>query len=988
MKKMQVLIVFVVLCFFLSSRSLMDFNNIFFSGRCLMTGTDKKVMAGELNPGADSGPRRNRSRLRILSSRNLIFPGGVVYVCGDLVSRNQKHRSVQPRWSLEPATAGLSIDAQGRITADVKLTVKADMTVKVVATYRDRRAEKILKIVGEDPLPGKHRVHYFRHDGNFDGWNLWVWNRGQEGRQVSFEERTDFGAMGAVQGQFAIVRYLDWFAKETGDLALSGREDTYIVEGDHRVFYSFADAVKAGRPRIWGAVMDDTNRVVARLPVDPGPQSRFHLFMNQQLLCSAKARGHELVFDITRPYEFDPSALFYIRASRVYHDSPVFLRGVLDQFYYSGNDMGVTYDDQKIHLRLWAPGAGSVDVILPEDDKADLENAPRIPLRRAEDRSGTWHGSLDRKTHYGSFYIYQLQFHTGTPFARTTRGVDPYARALSVNGKLGALIDVVEDPRVNPPGWDPSNRPPFGDPCDAVIYELHVRDFSVDENSGIEEKLRGRYGAFTRTGTHIPGNPDISTGIDHLMELGITHLHLLPVYDFATVDETKIHDPEAAGYNWGYDPQNYNAPEGSYSTDPWDPPIRIRQFKEMVQALHDNDIRVVMDVVYNHTFDTGVFEPFARGYYYRTDSRGRFTNGSGCGNEVATERPMVRKFIVDSVVHWATTYGLDGFRFDLMGIIDIETMKQVTRELHRIDPTILIYGEPWGGGATSLAGHKQIYKGSQKNSGFAVFNDSFRNSLRGDNSIPHPSRAYVTGSYDNSDSIRRGVAGSIDEFTDHPGETINYVACHDNYVIWDQVISALGHSFPHPYNPNRSDGLKSQGPVFEDRVRRVLLAYGIVMTSQGIPFISAGDEMLRTKFGDHNSYRSPDSINRIRWQDKADQLRVFEYFKGLVALRRSHGAFRMRSSEQVRKHLRWIDSPPGVVAFRLEDHANGDEWKNIIVIYNPRDQVAEMDIPGGPWTVVVNDRQAGVEPVGEGYSIFDRRIIVAPVSIMVLHDSP
>ena len=961
-----------------------------YRGWCPVSGADGMVMAAEKEK-ADKlkGARvKNRSRLRVLSSRNYLFPGGEIYLCADLVSRSLKHRAVMPEWKIEPPLKGITVSSEGVVQADKKLPVTGGRVIHLVASYQGRRADKPLKLMEADPHPALHRVHYFRYDGNFDGWNLWTWNPKGKGRQAPFVERTDFGAIGGVNDSFAIIRYLDWFAKETGDLDLSGADDVYVVEGDTRVYRDFSRAVRAGRPRITGAIMDRRDRVTARLPMKPPPGTRFHLFMNDRLLATAKAHGHDLVFNITRAYDFDPSALFYIRASRLYHDSPVLLRGVFDEYYYPGADMGAVFDEKFIRLRVWAPGAAKVRVILPGKDGDDLSKAPSIPLERAGDGSGTWVLSLDRKKHYGGFYIYEMDFHPDTPFARTTRGVDPYARAVSVNGRLGVLIDVVKDPLANPDGWKPMEKPPMSAPEDSVIYELHVRDFSMDPDSGIPKECRGKFLAFTKTRTTLPGKPGVKTGIDHLKELGITHLHLLPVYDFATVDESKINDPEKAGYNWGYDPKNYNAPEGSYSTNPKDPYSRVRELKEMVAALHNNGIRVVMDVVYNHTYDTTVFEPFVRGYYYRTDLHGRFTNGSGCGNEVATEHPMVRKFVVDSVVHWARTYGFDGFRFDLMGIIDRDTMKEVTQKLHRVDPTILIYGEPWGGGASSLSASRQIYKGSQKMQGYAVFNDNLRNALRGDNSVPHPSRAFATGSFDNSDSIRRGVTGAIDDFTSDPGEAVNYVACHDNLTLWDQVAAAMGHNFPHPYVSRRSDGLKIQGPVFDDRVKRVLLSYGVVFTSQGIPFVAAGDEMLRTKFGDHNSYKSPDSINSIRWRWKGEQKRVFDYFRGLVTLRREHGAFRMRTAQQVRKHLKWLETPPGVVAFRLTDNANGDSWKTIAVIYNPRDQVVEMNLPGGPWTVVVNDRQAGTLPVAQGYSVFNDRVMVAPVSMMVLHDSP
>ena len=519
---------------------------------------------------------------------------------------------------------------------------------------------------------------------------------------------------------------------------------------------------------------------------------------------------------------------------------------------------------------------------------------------------------------------------------------------------------------------------------DAIIYELHVRDFSIDENSGISEKNKGKYLAFTEKGT--TNGRGQSTGIDHLRDLGITHIHLLPVYDFQTVDELKVDDPNSdkAKYNWGYDPQNYNVPEGSYSTDPTEPTVRIKEFKQMVESIHANGMRVIMDVVYNHTYETedSLFNKIVPGYFYRTDSSGNFTNGSGTGNEVASERPMVRKYIKDSVRYWVEEYDVDGFRFDLMGLIDVETMTQIRQELHNeVSPDILIYGEPWQAGGSPLAESMQTTKGKQKDKGFAVFNDNFRGAIKGGSD--DGSKGFATGDFGKEASIVTGVRGAIDDFTNSPTETINYVTAHDNLNLWDKVIKTQGleevalASTPHAT-------ITEENVLDNETVRRSLLSNGIIMTSQGVAFFHAGDEILRTKFGDHNSYRSPDTINQIRWEDKTKFKSVFNYYQGLIKLRKEHPAFRMSTADMVNKHLNVFKQNENLVGFELTNNANGDKWNNIAVIYNANKEVKTVMLPKeGVWKIVVNDQIAGTEVID---TINSNLIKIEPLSIMVLYD--
>ena len=659
------------------------------------------------------------------------------------------------------------------------------------------------------------------------------------------------------------------------------------------------------------------------------------------------------------------------------------MREILNEnlYYYEGNDLGLTYSTKKSSFKVWAPTATKVSLVLYNDEGiynkkgivTNHEDALERPMKKQT--RGVWNyiylGDLD-----GKYYMYKVEFEDG----KVNYAVDPYARAVSANGQRGAIIDLR---KTDPKGFKDETRPDMAEATDAIIYELHVRDFSINRNSGIKNK--GKYLAFTEEGTK---NPDgLSTGIDHLRDLGITHVHLLPVYDFQTVNELKVDDPNYQGdkFNWGYDPQNFNVPEGSYSTNPKNPATRIREFKQMVNSLHKSGIGVVMDVVYNHTYDAegSSFNKIVPGYYYRTDKAGNITNGSGTGNEIASERPMVRKFIKDSLSYWIREYNIDGFRFDLMGLIDVETMTQIEEDLHgEFGQDIIIYGEPWHAGGSPLPESNQTTKGKQRGKNFAVFNDNFRTAIKG--SSDDELKGFATGQSGKEKEIIVGIRGAIDDFTDDPSETINYVTAHDNLNLWDKVIKTQGLELEEGFvdidegdlrghsaskyssieeavaaaTPHKS--IAEENVLENETVRRSLLSNGIIMTSQGIPFFHAGDEILRTKFGDRNSYRSGDGINQVRWSDKTKFIDVFRYYKGLIELRKSHPAFRMVSPEMVNKKLNVFEESNNIVAFELSDNANGDIWNNIIVIYNGNRDKKSVRLPrNSDWNVVVNDQVAG-----------------------------
>ncbi len=458
----------------------------------------------------------------------------------------------------------------------------------------------------------------------------------------------------------------------------------------------------------------------------------------------------------------------------------------------------------------------------------------------------------------------------------------------------------------------------------------------------------------------------------------------MPVFDFQTVDELNSSDASATSnymdYNWGYDPQHYNVPEGSYSTNPADPGLRIREFKEMVQALHSCGISVIMDVVYNHTYsvDNGPFEPLVPNYFYRRDFTGRLSNGSGVGNELDTERPMVRKYIKDSLSYWATEYHIDGFRFDLMGLMDSVTMREITEELRlEVNPNLLLYGEPWTGGDSPLA--TKTLKGVQRGKGYAVFNDNFRAAIKGDSD--GWGRGFATGEYGKEGAVASGIKGAIHEFTDSPMETVNYVTAHDNLNLLDKILTVQGNLHQDdPYGSiNRSDLLS------DETVRRSLLANGIILTSQGIPFLHAGDEFLRSKYGDHNSYRSGDAINAIRYDMKSQFKPVFQYYQGLLKLRRTHPAFRMRGRQEIERSLEFLRCGDGVVSYMLRNNAGGDSWNNIIVIFNANHGQVTLPLQEvyDGWNIVVDHTRAGEETFRK---VLGNEVQVEGLSMMVLYD--
>ncbi|GAC1357053.1 MAG: hypothetical protein NVS4B11_13400 [Ktedonobacteraceae bacterium] len=602
-------------------------------------------------------------------------------------------------------------------------------------------------------------------------------------------------------------------------------------------------------------------------------------------------------------------------------------RGVLSgsMYIYTGDDLGSTYTSEATAFRLWAPTASDVQVLLYDSEIGGVSR--QEALQKSE--QGTWQVQVQGNLEHW-YYLYLLTVHGVSQTA-----VDPYAKAIAVNGARGMIVNLA---MTNPNGWETDTHKTLVHPVDAVVYELHIRDFSIHQNSGMIHK--GRYLAFTERETKGPDG--VVTGVDSLAQLGISHVQVLPVEEFASIDENA---PDQ--YNWGYDPRNYNVPEGAYATTPHGT-ARVTEFKQLVQSLHKANIGVIMDVVYNHTFATldTDFNKIVPQYYYRTDYAGNYTNGSGVGNELATERPMVQKFMCDSLKYWMQQYHVDGFRFDLMALLGFDTMKKAAADLHALNPNALLYGEPWTGNGSALPGSQLVTKGQQKGLGFGAFNDDLRNGLIGSMFDAHK-QGFATGAGGQVDLIKASVLGSIDRFTAAPGETVNYATSHDNYTLWDKIALSNG-----------SD------PEY-DRILMDQLVQAIVLTSQGMPFIQGGEEFLRTKGGNDNSYNAGDVVNQFEWERKSQHRDVFNYYAGLISLRNNHPAFRITSADDVRKHLSFLGSPDNTVAFQLTGHANGDAWGNIVVIYNPTKASVVVSLPQGSWTIVGTQGKVGEASLGQ-----------------------
>ncbi len=633
-----------------------------------------------------------------------------------------------------------------------------------------------------------------------------------------------------------------------------------------------------------------------------------------------------------------------------------------DYEVYTGNDLGAVYSPKMTRFKVWAPEAESVKLNLYKQGEGDNLIDQHIMKKSA---NGTYVFEKQGDCN-GIYYTYTVVNH-----GEEQEAVDPYTKAAGVNGQRGMVINLA---KTNPQGFEMDGYRNPEHITDAIIYEGSVRDFTMDESSGVFHN--GKFLGLTEANT--TNHFGEATALDYISGLGVTHVQILPTFDFETVDEKN----QKAQYNWGYDPDNYNVPEGSYAVSPYDGAVRIQEMKQMVLALHSRGIGVIMDVVFNHTYrrDDSNLQKIVPGYYYRSDETG-YTNGSGCGNEVASDRPMVQKLIVDSLIYWAKEYHIDGFRFDLMGVLDIDTMNVIAERLKEIRPDIYLYGEGWNGGPSSLAEEKRAFKASAKKMpGIGMFNDDIRDTIKG--SVFYDDHlGFVNGGTHLENALRYGITGAVAHpqvdydaygskpWAKEPGQSINYVSCHDNYTLWDKLSVSC---------PEASE---------EKKKAMNRLCAAIVFTSQGVPFIQAGEEFLRSKplpekkgFAE-NSYNMPDAVNSIKWDNIHEYPDMIAYYKGLMALRKAHPVFRMQSEAEMTQNLCFLsDTPENVVAYLLKGKGADDTPENILVIFNGNDEEILYNLPEGKWKILVDDKTAGAD----GKKNISEKTDVEPLSALVL----
>lgn len=806
-------------------------------------------------------------------------------------------------------------------------------------------------------------VHYKRLGGDYAGWNLWLWKNSDDNTKdvavsnsgVALDGDDAFGkkvtltidGMSAFKDIGIIVRLNDWAQKDVSEdrfitkFDSAGKAEIWLVQGDKTIYYE-EPALKA---RMIAATFTDFRQLEVQISEDTslksGPND-FTLSNGPKVLSVRALNGNEnattfLELTLDSDAQIDTNytlshpkfGAILVDNNKIY-DSKTFI----EKYTYTGDDLGATYTKAKTSFRLWAPTARSVSLITYANSGATTGTS----LAMRSDEKGTWVAELAGDKD-GLVYTYKVEVG-----GNLSEVVDPYARAVTVNGKRGVVVDLTS---TNPTRWI-SEKPTFsGKPTDAIFYELHIRDLSMDSSAPFPKDARGKYTAFNFT--NLKGRSGQPVGVAAIKDLGVTHVQLLPIYDFASVDES---DPS---FNWGYDPQNYNAPEGSYSTDPTDPKKRIVELKGAIQSLQDQGLRVVMDVVYNHVYEARSFSQnqIIPGYWFRTDSSGNLTNGSGCGNDVASERPMVRKFIVDSVKYWASEYHLSGFRFDLMGLLDRTTMKQVRAELSAIDPSIIVIGEGWNMGSLPNS-----QKASQSNieelPGISVFNDQIRDGVKG-SVFSSTEPGWATGSFSRANNVKAGIVGNtnfgkgiLNTFTTaDPGQSVNYVEAHDNNTLQDKLLLSTGKA----------------SSVTVSKLHR--FAGSIPLLAQGLPFIHAGQEFQRSKGGDSNSYQSGDVVNSLKWNLVATNATTRNYYKGLIALRKAHPAFRISDAATVKSAINFLKTNDQVIAYSIDGKSVGDSWGSIVVIHNASSKAQRVTLPSsGAWKVVVEGDKAGVKTLG------------------------
>ena len=889
------------------------------------------------------------------------------------------------------STSGVTINGY-------KVTLSDSFTAKefdVTATTADNES-KVVKVNIYEPGDITVKIHYNRSDSAESAWSAWIWSDNLGGQAYELENLNgDYIATYTVSEEdilfvnslYYIMRKGEWESQEatrTIDLSnvIGGTVHSYVYT-DGSYSNDTSDAVLG--TKLTSIDYDrDTNKIIvvaSGAVINPATAfalkkadgtaisitgveqsgTTYTLTIGEDLTSLIKVCGtYKLTYDGNE---------YYVTMPNVYTTEEF-----ENEYTYTGDDLGATWSETETTFRVWAPTAESVKVQLyATGSDAEAGSAKLNAYPMTKDVNGTWVVTVPGDLN-GTYYTYLTDVN-----GEVEESCDPYARTTGVNGERAMVIDLDS---TDPEGWDSDVSPNAGmSYTDAIIYELHVRDLSIDEESGVKEEWRGKFLGLTQKGT--TNSSGISTGLDHIRDLGVTHIHLLPSYDYASIDETMTEEEKAADtskqFNWGYDPLNYNVPEGSYSTNPYDGAVRVSEMKEMVQTLHENNINVIMDVVYNHVYDAGnfCFNEIVPNYFSRTNADGSYSNGSGCGNDTASERAMVRKYIVDSVTYWADEYHIDGFRFDLVGLLDAETINQVVEEVHKTHPDVIFYGEGWT--MSTAVEPSDTTMATQANAwatpDFAYFSDTIRDFIKGKND--ETSWGFIQNTQDGDpEGTLMECFKANTSWIQNPTQVINYASCHDNYTLMDKINATKASS------------------SMTDRIKMNNLAASIYMLAEGIPLIHAGEEVLRTKVDSsgniiHNSYNSPDYINSLKWGnlDAEEYQNVRDYYKGLIEFRKNHAALRLTSKADVNNYVSetWIDE--NVVMFNINTANIADEVSDgIIVIYNANTtsktfSLYSSGISEGTWQICINDEAAGTEVLG---TVTNGEVTVPAISALVL----
>ena len=878
--------------------------------------------------------------------------------------------------------------------------------IEIVINHKEENRDEQSNILNRNFEQVTLNVHYYRFNNDYDEWDVWTWldpNHGGNGH--AFTGENDFGKTTSIvyenvvdarkDGIGIIIRKPDWSAKDIEfdrfiNLAYAnnnGEINVYLVQSNPEIVFRAEDAIR--EPAITATKIDSLNEISFTTNVKMNKNLTVEnvtltengeeiavksLEINEDLISGKIVVEKDLSLTNEYVLEVDGYTGKTVTLGKIFNSDEF-----ADLYHYNG-ELGALYSKDKTSFVLWSPTATSVKLAL-FDAGNDVDAKEVKEMTKGE--NGIW--TLDVSGDLNGTYYTYLVTNNGVQKEVT----DPYAKAVGVNGNRAMVIDLDS---TDPEGWENDVKPEYIDATDAIIYELHIRDFTIDNSSGASMEVQGKYNGIWQSGTTLFGNGDIKTGVDHLKELGITHLHLLPTFDHRSIDETKLDKPQ---FNWGYDPQNYNTPEGSYSSDPYSAEVRVEEFKKMVMELHKAGIRVVMDVVYNHTGATADshLNLAVPDYYYRQNAAGGFSNGSGCGNELASERSMVRKMMVDSLKYWAEEYHIDGFRFDLMALHDITTMKEIRKTLSEVDESILIYGEGWTGGDSPLSSEEQATKVNTVKYGdlqIAAFSDDMRDAIKG-HVFEDETAGFVNGFAGLEEVVKFGIVASTQNdqvdysggpnqysgygkiaWANQPYQTINYASAHDNLTLWDKLQTT---------NPDATE---------EELIAMNKMSAALVLTSQGIPFFQAGEEMARTKVNEdgsfnHNSYNAPDSVNKMDWTRKEEYNDLFEYYKGLISLRKAHKSFRMNTTADIQEGLNFLDVvDSNVVAYTLNGKQTNDSWDNIAVIFNANETEVEVELPSSDWTIVVNEEKAGVESLG---NVEGNKVVVPAKASYVLVDT-